>query len=361
MPVMDPGTVSIYREQADRWVARRRALDVDEATALRADAGPGAVIGDLGCGPGFHTPALGAPTIALDAARPMVEVARGAGGLGVVGDLEALPIRTGGLDAAWASRSYVHVPRARLPLALRELHRCVAVGGPVSLTMIPGDHDGCDLAGDDFPGRWFALWDEDAIADVVLGAGFDEVEVAGVPGDRPGGGRILVRARRARRLPDTVGPGMRLLVCGLNPSEYSADAGVPYARPGNRFWPAAVRAGLVTVDRDPLHALGHHGVGFTDLVARATPAISDLARGEFRAGAARLERLVARTGVRLVCFVGLAGYREAVDRKARAGLQPEPFGGALAYVMPSTSGLNASSQIPDLAEHLAAADRLAGG
>ena len=112
---------------------------------------------------------------------------------------------------------------------------------------------------------------------------------------------------------------------------------------------------------DPLHALGHHGVGFTDLVARATPAISDLARGEFRAGAARLERLVARTGARLVCFVGLAGYREAVDRKARAGLQPEPFGGALAYVMPSTSGLNASSQIPDLAEHLAAADRLAGG
>ena len=127
--------------------------------------------------------------------------------------------------------------------------------------------------------------------------------------------------------------------------------------------PHPTRSGLrlVTVDRDPLHALGHHGVGFTDLVARATPAISDLARGEFRAGAARLERLVARTGARLVCFVGLAGYREAVDRNARAGLQPEPFGGALAYVMPSTSGLNASSQIPDLAEHLAAADRLAGG
>jgi TDG/mug DNA glycosylase family protein len=227
--------------------------------------------------------------------------------------------------------------------------------------MIPGDHDGSDLTGDDFPGRWFALWDETTIADVVLGAGFDEVEAAEVPGDRPGGGRILVRARRARRLPDTVGPGLRLLVCGLNPSEYSADAGVPYARPGNRFWPAALRAGLVTVDRDPLHALGHHGVGFTDLVARATPAISELARGEFRAGAARLERLVARTGARLVCFVGLAGYREAVDRRARAGLQSERFGGALAYVMPSTSGLNASSQIPDLAEHLAAADRIAGG
>ena len=37
---------------------------------------------------------------------------------------------------------------------------------------------------------------------------------------------------------------MRLLVCGLNPSVYSADAGVGYARPGNRFWPALRLAGL---------------------------------------------------------------------------------------------------------------------
>ena len=63
---------------------------------------------------------------------------------------------------------------------------------------------------------------------------------------------------------------MRLLVCGLNPSIYSADAGVGYARPGNRFWPAAIAAGLVTEDRDPRHALSHHGVGITDLVKRAT-------------------------------------------------------------------------------------------
>jgi hypothetical protein len=59
-----------------------------------------------------------------------------------------------------------------------------------------------------------------------------------------------------------------------------------------------------------------------------------------------------------VCFVGLAGYREAIDRRARAGEQDRSFGNAIAYVMPSTSGLNASSQVPDLAEHLAAAARL---
>jgi len=354
---MDATTVGIYREQTDRWIARRRALDVRAAAALRRAAQDGPVV-DLGCGPGFHVDALGPAPVVVDAAEPMVLRSVGVGGRGVVGDLEHLPFRAGSLGAAWASRSYVHVPRARLPLALRELHRALRTGAPIAVTMIPGDHDGADLPGDDFPGRWFALWSSDDLRDVVEGAGFDAVSVEATTGGRPGTGRLLVTARRARRLADTVGPGMGLLVCGLNPSEYSADAGVPYARPGNRFWPAALRAGIVTRDRDPLHALTEHGVGFTDLVARATPAITDLDRGEFAAGLARVERLAARSGARVVCFVGLAGYREAVDRHAVAGPQPHPIGGARAYVMPSTSGLNARSRVPDLAEHLAAAAAL---
>ena len=44
---------------------------------------------------------------------------------------------------------------------------------------------------------------------------------------------------------------MRLLVCGLNPSVFSADVGIGFARNGNRYWPAALAAGIVTVDRDP--------------------------------------------------------------------------------------------------------------
>jgi hypothetical protein len=62
-----------------------------------------------------------------------------------------------------------------------------------------------------------------------------------------------------------------------------------------------------------------------------------------------------------VCFVGLAGWRAAVDRRARAGVQPEPFGGRPAYVMPSTSGLNARTPTAALAAHLGAALRLSRG
>ena len=169
--------------------------------------------------------------------------------------------------------------------------------------------------------------------------------------------RSGVRARRLLSLPDTVGPSMRLLVCGLNPSVYSAERGVGYARPGNRFWPAAIRAGIVTRDLDGRHALLVDGVGITDLVKRATVAASELTRDEYRAGVDRLTRLVTWLRPGAVCFVGLAGWRAAVDRTAAPGPVAGGFAGAPAYVMPSTSGLNARTSLDDLAAHLRAAAR----
>ena len=182
--------------------------------------------------------------------------------------------------------------------------------------------------------------DVDASDDLLEGAGFEVV------------GRGPLVARRLRTLPDRVGPDLRLLVCGLNPSLHAADRGVGFARPGNRFWPAMLAAGLVTVDRDPTHALHEHGIGMTDLVKRATVAAAELRADEFVAGVARVERLCAWLRPRAVLLVGLAGWRAAVDRKATVGWQSRSLGGAPVYVMPSTSGLNASSQLPGFVEHL---------
>ena len=148
---------------------------------------------------------------------------------------------------------------------------------------------------------------------------------------------------------------MRVLICGLNPSLVAADAGFGFAGATNRFWPAATEAGLVSRARDPLHALLLDGVGMTDLVKRATPGTKDLARAEYQVGAERVERVVHWLRPRLVLFVGLEGWRAAVDRHAQPGLQPAPFAGARAYVMPSTSGLNAHARLADLVDHMRAA------
>jgi mismatch-specific thymine-DNA glycosylase len=163
-----------------------------------------------------------------------------------------------------------------------------------------GDHEGL-LTDDDFPGRFFAEWQPEPLVDVLVGAGFtvEDVDV-----DEQDGRSIGVQTTRACTLPDYVAGDMRLLVCGLNPSVYAADRGAGYARPGNRFWPAARAAGLVSRDRDPRHALVHHRVGMTDLVKRATTGAAELGRDEYRDGATRVERLVRWLRPRAVCFVG---------------------------------------------------------
>lgn len=164
---------------------------------------------------------------------------------------------------------------------------------------------------------------------------------------------------RALSLPDTVAPGMRVLMCGLNPSIYAAERGVGFARPGNRFWKAALLSGLVTKERDPLHALRADRVGMTDLCKRATVASSELEPREYVDGAGRVERLVRWMRPDVVAFVGLEGWRTAVDRAAVAGLQDARFGGRPAYVLPSTSGLNAHARLDDIVEHLRAVAALA--
>lgn len=188
------------------------------------------------------------------------------------------------------------------------------------------------------------------LADLLEGAGFAPV---GRPRRRGDGWEVDVE--RGRTLPDTVGPGMRVLVVGLNPSIVAADAGYGFAGPTNRFWKAATASGLVSEPRDPARALAVDGVGMTDLVKRATPRSAEVSADEYRHGAGRLDRLVRWLQPAVVCFVGLEGWRAAVDRRAVAGWQPAGCGGRPTYVMPSTSGLNASARLEDLVGHLRAA------
>ncbi|MEI8000985.1 MAG: mismatch-specific DNA-glycosylase [Actinomycetes bacterium] len=156
-------------------------------------------------------------------------------------------------------------------------------------------------------------------------------------------------------MPDFVGAGLRLLVVGLNPREYAADAGVGFARPGNRFWPAALAAGIVTTDRDPLAAVTDHGTGMTDLVKRATRTAAEVTVEEFRAGGVRLAALVGWLAPQVVCVAGITGWRHAVDRRAVVGPQATPLGGRPVYVMPNPSGLNTHDTVTSLAAHLRAA------
>lgn len=354
---MERATVDRYESEGLRWASRRPAVRLEAARALGKGVAAGRMRLDVGAGAGRHTAELGEPVVALDAARTMLDAlgAASPAALRVQADIEALPLRRGAAAGAWSNMTYHHIPRTRVPMALADLHAALEVGSPLDFQVLAGDYEGDAYPPDDIGGRYFAAWSEATLRDVLVGAGFEVDEsTLEVEGDV-----VRARAVRAVSLADTVGEGMRLLVCGLNPSVYSADRGIGYARPGNRFWPAALAAGIVSRTHDPRHALTEHGVGITDLCKRATVASAELSKDEYRAGAARVERLVRWLRPGAVAFVGLEGWRAAVERKAVAGVQPGDFGGRPAYVLPSTSGLNAHSRLDDLAAHLRAAAALA--
>jgi TDG/mug DNA glycosylase family protein len=347
-------TIALYDANAARWASKKPPVRQAEARAFGRRVRKRGVRIDIGCGTGRYADTLGAPLVGLEASTGMLEFARetAAALLPLIADVNALPLRAGALAGAWAAMTYHHIERERVPMALADLHRVMEVGAPLDITMAEGDYVGTNMPSDTIPGRYFACWTHERLADVVSGAGFEVERVDTVDNDQ-----THVVATRARTLADTVGPGMRLLVCGLNPSVYAADRGVGYARPGNRFWKAAVAAGLVTRERDAYDALARHGLGMTDLVKRATVAASELTPDEYRAGAARVARLVEWLQPSAICFVGLDGYRKAINRRAQPGWQDDPFGGRPAYVMPSTSGLNAATRFDDLVAHLRAARR----
>ena len=344
---MDRATVDVYERRAREWAAKRSSPYRERAARLAGRCLRGLPVADLGCGPGNYVPELAGagPVVAVDAAAAMLDLARPSGAHLVRADIERPPLRDRAMGGAWASNSYLHVPRARLPLALARLHWALAVGAPLTISGIAGQGEG-GMPNDDFPGRFYTFWRPAELGDLLIGAGFEVDEVT-IEGER-----VWAEARRARTLPDTVAAGLRVLVCGLNPSVVAADAGYGFAGPTNRFWKAAVASGLVTRPRDPLGCVLHDRVGMTDLVKRATPNAAVLSREEYEAGAHRVRRLVGWLRPGLVLFVGLAGWRAAVDRRAGAGLQPEPFAGVPAYVMPSTSGLNAHTSAAELARHM---------
>ena len=152
------------------------------------------------------------------------------------------------------------------PAALAEWHRAHE----------PGD----EL---DVHGRWFGPV---PFATVALGAGTTRGardrgprarEVAAPPGGDP---------RRPR--------GARCCGCsmvGLNPSVVAAEQGVPFVGASNRFWPAALDAGLVPRRPRPVARVRRRPRRASPTSSkRASPRADGLTRAEYEEGAARLRR-----------------------------------------------------------------------
>lgn len=160
---------------------------------------------------------------------------------------------------------------------------------------------------------------------------------------------------------------------GINPGIYSAQRGRYFARPGNRFWPAFSRSRLsqpvrAALGRERLSpeddgGLLSFGIGFTDIVKRATANASVLTPADYQREAPRLLERLTRCQPEVACFDGVTGYR-AFARYALdiprwdggLGLQSETIGPARIFVAPNLSAANAHFRLED---QIAWYDRLA--
>jgi double-stranded uracil-DNA glycosylase len=172
-------------------------------------------------------------------------------------------------------------------------------------------------------------------------------------------------------LKDRIAPGVRVLFVGINPGIRSALTGHHFAGFSNRFWKLLYESGLAPepvtyLDDD---RMPEWGLGITNLVARPTRGVNDLAPAEYAAGRAALERKIRRYKPRIVALTGVSlarallassavsGQRSAVSGQRSAGSgqsasasasAPVPLGlhsamlaGAPVFVLPNPSGRNA--------------------
>jgi len=163
--------------------------------------------------------------------------------------------------------------------------------------------------------------------------------------------RAELLAAAGRTITDVIGPGLRVLFCGINPGLYSGVTGHHFARPGNRFWPTLHRAGFTPrlLRPDEEQELLMYGYGITNIVERATVAAAELTPEELALGGQVLRAKVEHYQPQILAVLGISAYRLAFSsRHATLGLQRETIGDTSIFVLPNPSGLNAHYTPTDL-------------
>lgn len=160
-------------------------------------------------------------------------------------------------------------------------------------------------------------------------------------------------------MPDLVVPPVKLLFVGINPGLWTAATQTHFAYPGNRFYPALLKAGIVDWEISPSDGMidadrrrfVERGLGITNVAPRATAKASELSKDELRGGARLLVTNVVKWKPKVVAIAGITAYRTGFEMpQAVIGRQDDPIGGAELWVLPNPSGLNAHESVDSLAD-----------
>lgn len=141
---MDQQTIDAYNahaknydeETVDFWELFPRTffdkfIELSSGSVLNIGSGPGR--------DGLILQEAGLGVVCLDASQAMIEMSSVRGLNSVLGDLLQLPFEDASFDAVWAYTSLLHVSKAEVAQAFKEIRRVLKPGGVFGLGLIEGD------------------------------------------------------------------------------------------------------------------------------------------------------------------------------------------------------------------------------
>lgn len=157
-------TTETYDAVAAEFLENTRdfARGVEQVERFAAVVPAGALVADLGSGPGRDTHRLrakGIDSFCLDLSQGMLRAGRSEYPASrIQGSLLALPLRSSSLDGAWANASLLHLSTREFDVvALREIRRVLVSSGHLHLTVKRGRGAEWESSRYGRP-RWFQYW-----------------------------------------------------------------------------------------------------------------------------------------------------------------------------------------------------------
>ena len=187
---------STYDRIARRYAGHQQALPSGDAhwllgleTSFLAGLPPGALVGDLGCGPAFDGERLaskGCRMVGMDISAGMLALAsERLGGRVFQADLRDIPVRSGFLDGIWNVASLLHVPDEDTHNVLDEFRRVLKPSGSLLLVTALGASTRREpVAYADEESRWFVYRDQTVLSEQLRRSEFRILTEASLSGSR---------------------------------------------------------------------------------------------------------------------------------------------------------------------------------
>ncbi len=190
---MDPLTIDTYNKMAgtyddetvDFWdrfprdfitrfadLVKEARTNTDSTTTPRLTH---PTILDIGSGPGRDAlllQDLHLDVTCLDASTAMIERCQAKGLTSILGDFMHLPFDPNTFDGIWAYTSLLHVKKADIGVALKEIHRVLKPDGIFGLGLIEGTEELHRPSSEMQLMRWFSFYTKEEIESLLAAHGF---------------------------------------------------------------------------------------------------------------------------------------------------------------------------------------------